>query len=62
MNKLLNENIEKLESVIRASESVIDAQDSNIKTLERIIKYLENWLHNNVPTFDFSQLEKYRQN
>lgn len=62
MNQLLSNKIRALEKVIKTGENVISAQDKQIKILERIIKYLENWLHNNVPTFDFSQLEKYKQN
>lgn len=61
-NQLLNDKIQALEKVIRAGENVIAAQDKQINTLNRIIKYLENWLFHNVPTFDFSQLEKFRHN
>lgn len=60
--ELLKEKIAVMERLEKESENVIRLQTEQIEILNRIIAYLENWLNNNAPTFDFNALEKFRSN
>lgn len=61
-NAQLREYIKALKKLIAAMQKCMDASDHLIAVQNNQIKYLEDWLNNNAPDFDFTELEKFRQN